>query len=254
MKKITIHGFYGQGNLGDETILKALLQEFSKFSDIKVVVFSSKPKQVSITHGVRSVHSKGRRSILRRIWEIKTSDLFILGGGGLLKDYGTDSSSLKEWRRLLKFAHRLNIKTALCAVGVENIRYDESRKLIKDALDKVDLITVRDCSSRDILRDIGVTNEIKVVSDLVVLLTSTNADKIKDNLISSKVIICIRHWLSKGFYIEKPEVNENFIQSLSVAADFLIEHYNTKIDFIPFRTTYYDDDRNCMFIMEQEIK
>ena len=243
MKKITIHGFYGQGNLGDETILKALLQEFSKFSDIKVVVFSSKPKQVSITHGVRSVHSKGRRSILRRIWEIKTSDLFILGGGGLLKDYGNDSSSLKEWLRLLKFAQRLNIKTALCAVGVENIRYDESRKLIKDALDKVDLITVRDCSSRDILRDIGVTNEIKVVSDLVVLLTSTNADKIKDNLISSKVIICIRHWLSKGFYIEKPEVNENFIQSLSTTADFLIEHYNTKIDFIPFRTTSYDDDR-----------
>lgn len=29
MKKITIHGFYGQGNLGDEAILKALLQEFS---------------------------------------------------------------------------------------------------------------------------------------------------------------------------------------------------------------------------------
>lgn len=243
MKKISIHGFYGQGNLGDEAILKALLQEFSKFSDIKVVVFSSKPKQVSLTHGVSSVHSKGRRSILRRIWEIKTSDLFILGGGDLLKDYGNNSSSLTGWLRLLRFAKRLNVKTALFAVGVENIRYDKSGKLIKEALDGVDLITVRDCNSKDILRDIGVTNEIKVVSDPAVLLTNIHADKIEDNLISSKVIICIRHWFSKGFYIEKPEVNENFIQSLSVMADFLIEHYNTKIDFIPFRTTSYDDDR-----------
>jgi len=243
MKKIALHGFYGQGNLGDEAILKALLQEFSKFPNIKVVVFSSKPKQVFRAHGVRSINSQGRRNFLRRIWEIKTSDLFILGGGGLLKDYGNDSSSLKEWLRLLRLAKRLNVKTVLCAVGVENIRYDESRKLIRDALDKVDLITVRDCSSKDILRDIGVINEIKVVSDPAVLLTNINADKIEDNLVSSKVIICIRHWFSKGFYIEKPEVNENFIRSLSVAADFLVERYNKKIDFIPFRTTSYDDDR-----------
>lgn len=243
MSKITIHGFYGQGNLGDEAILKALLQEFSKFPNIKVVVFSSNPNQVSKTHGVRSVHSKGRRGILRRIWEIKTTDLFVLGGGGLLKDYGNDSSSLKEWLRLLLLAKRLNVKTALFAVGVENIRYDKSRKLIRDALDGVDLITVRDCSSKDILRDIGVTNEIKVVSDPAVLVTNINTDKIEDNLVSSKVIICIRHWYNKGFYVEKPEINENFIRSLSIAADFLIEHYNKKIDFVPFRITSYDDDR-----------
>ena len=78
MIKIVIHGFYGQGNLGDEAILKALLQEFSKFSDIKVVVFSSNPKQVSKMHGVRSVHSQEISSLLRRIWELKTSNLFTI--------------------------------------------------------------------------------------------------------------------------------------------------------------------------------
>jgi len=244
MKKIAIHGFYGEGNLGDEAILKAILQEFSKFPDINVVVFSSNPKQVSITHGVRSIYSQGRRSLLRRIWEIKTSNLFILGGGGLLKDYGSDSSSLEEWLKLLRLAKRLNVKTALCAVGVENIRYDESRKLIRDALDGVDLITVRDRNSKDVLIDIGVTNEVKVVTDPAVLLANINASKkIKDISMPPKVIICVRHWFDKGFYIEKPEVNENFMRSLSATADFLVEQYNTEIDFIPFRTTSYDDDR-----------
>lgn len=33
--KLAIHGFYGQGNLGDEVILKALLQEeFGRFPEI----------------------------------------------------------------------------------------------------------------------------------------------------------------------------------------------------------------------------
>ena len=244
MKKIAIHGFYGQENLGDEAILKALLQEFSKFPNKKVLVFSSKPKQVSITHGVRSVNTQGRRSLLRRIWGLKTSDLFILGGGGLLKDYGSDSSSLERWLRLLQLAKKLNVKTALCAVGIENIRYDESRKLLRDVLNKVDLITVRDRNSKDILIDIGVTNEVKVVTDPAVLLANINASKkIKDISMSPRVIICGRHWFDKGFYIEKPEINENFMRSLGATADFLVEHYNAEIVFIPFRTTSYDDDR-----------
>ncbi|MHA1401955.1 MAG: polysaccharide pyruvyl transferase family protein, partial [Candidatus Heimdallarchaeaceae archaeon] len=234
----------GQGNLGDEAILKALLQEFSKFPNIKVVVFSSNPKQVFITHRVRSVQSQGRWSLLRRIWEIKTSDLFILGGGGLLKDYGNDSSNIKRWLRLLRFAKRLSVKTALCAVGVENIRYDESKKLIRDALDEVNLVTVRDRNSKDILIDIGVTNEVTVVTDPAVLLANINASKkIKDISMPPKVIICIRHWFDKGFYIEKPEINENFMWSLGATADFLVQQYNAEIDFIPFRTTSYDDDR-----------
>lgn len=243
MKKIAIHGFYGHGNLGDEAILKALLQEFGKFSNIKVVVFSRNPKQVSATHGVGCLPERGRWSVLRRIWKIKMSDLFVLGGGGLLKDYGKDSSDVRRWLGLLQLAKRLNVKTALLAVGVENIRYDESRKIIKNVLDKVNLITVRDHISKDVLMDVGIANEIKVVTDPAVLLANSNAGGIKEFTSSPKVIICVRHWFDKGFYIEKPEINENFLRSLSVAADFLIEHYNAKIEFIPFRTTSYDDDR-----------
>jgi len=243
MSKIAVQGFYGMGNLGDEAILKALLRELNKFSRIEVIVFSPGPEQVSRTHGVKSLPSQGRRSFLQRIWEIKTSDLFVLGGGGLLKDYGCDSSNLEGWLRLLRLAKKLKVKTALYAVGVENIRYDDSRKFLRDALDGVDLITVRDSTSKDILKSIGVKGEVKVVADPAVLLASGSARKIGDIPMSPRIMICVRHWFDKGFYIEKPEVNENFIRSLSVAADFLVEHYKAKIDFVPFRTASYDDDR-----------
>lgn len=243
MTKIAIHGFYGQGNLGDEAILKSLLQEFDRYPKVEVVVFSRDPEQVFKIHGVKSLPSRGRRSFLRRIWEIKTSNLLILGGGGLLKDYGSDSSSLKGWLRLLQLAKKLNVKTALWAVGVENIRYDNSRKLLRDALDKVNLITVRDSDSRDILRSVGLKSEVKVVADPTVLLTDTDAREGKDLSMPPKVMICIRHWFSKGEYIEKSDVNERLIKSLGAAADYLIESYSARIDFVPLRITSYDDDR-----------
>jgi len=55
-------------------------------------------------------------------------------------------------------------------------------------------------------------------------------------------MICVRHWFDKGFYIENQKANKNFINSLSIAADFLIEHYNATVDFIPMRTITDDDD------------
>ena len=243
MSKIAIHGFYGAGNLGDEAILKALLEEFGRFRPIETLVFSCNPEQVSRIHGVKSLVSRGKRSSLRRIWEIKTSSLFVLGGGGLLKDYGSDSSSLKGWLRLLQLAKKLKVKTALFAVGVENIRHDDSKKALRNALDGVDLITVRDGYSQELLLHIGIDNAVGVVTDPAVLLANPKARERKDVSTSPNIMICVRHWFNKGEYVENPEVNENFIKSLGAALDYLVERYSASISFVPLRTTHYDDDR-----------
>jgi len=242
MKKIAIHGFYGQGNLGDEAILMALLREFNKLPELRITVFSTRPEEVSKLHKVKSIHSRRTREFLRRIYEIKRSNLFILGGGGLLKDYGATSANIKRWLELLILAQKLKTKTALCAVGVENIHYPESKRLIRNTLNKTNLITVRDNISKKILQQVGVAREIKVTTDPAVLLNPEPL-KTKKLIGPPKIIVCIRHWYDKGFYIANPEVNKNFIKSLSITADFLIENYGASIDFVPFRTTSYDDDR-----------
>lgn len=241
--KIAIHGFYGMGNLGDEAILRALLQILDGFPTIEAVVFAKRPEQVSGIHGVRSVRSSGKRSFLRRAWEIGTSNLFVLGGGGLLKDYGDDSSSLEAWLRLLRLAQMLNVRTALGAVGVESIRYEDSKKTLRRILDRVDLAMVRDNHSKEVLLDIGVKNRIRITSDPAVLLADPKPRESDDLLVLPRIMICVRHWFSKGNYVEDPEVNENLIRSLAAAADHLVEHHSAQIDFVPFRTTSYDDDR-----------
>jgi polysaccharide pyruvyl transferase CsaB len=245
--RIAVHGFYGMGNLGDEAILTAMLNEIKNTNSMEIVVFSRKPQQVEKDHRVLSISSETKGDVFKRRKELKRCDLFILGGGGLLKDFGGDSSSLKKWLKLLKLAQKYKCKTALFAVGVENIRFEESRSMLIDALAEVDMITVRDKDSKNILEDIGVKNAIKVTTDPVVLLGSEKRNKKKDidHLKESrnKIAFCVRQWFDKGFYIEDPKLNENLIRTLANTADLLISNYNKKIEFIPMRTISYDDDR-----------
>jgi len=245
MKKIVLHGFYGQGNLGDEAILKALLEQFSERHNLKLVVFCRNPEKVSDQYGVKSVHSQSGRHWLERIWELKTAGLYILGGGGLIKDYGGSSASLEGWLEILRLCKKLHVKTALCAVGVENIRYPRSKTVLKQVLDKVDFITVRDEDSKNLLKEIGIENNIDVISDPAILLTEGKtrklAEKKNDRLV--RVIVCVRHWFDQGFFIADPAKNENLANALSRTLDFLVDNYNVRIDFIPMRTVSYDDDR-----------
>lgn len=247
MNKISIHGFYGHGNLGDEAILKALLNEFNSFPEINVIVFCSRPNNVIEKYNVKSIHSRERISCFSRIWNIRTSSLFVLGGGGLLKDYGNDSSNVEKWLELLQKANKMGVRTALCAVGVENIRYKDSKKIIRRILNNVDIITVRDPNSKQTLLEIGVKKEIKVISDPALLLPDLDLTEGRTLSMPPKIIICVRHWYNKGFYIENPEVNKKFLESLSIAADLLVKKYNAKINFIPMRTVSYDDDRSIAY-------
>ncbi|MBD3211653.1 MAG: hypothetical protein GF311_03520, partial [Candidatus Lokiarchaeota archaeon] len=171
------------------------------------------------------------------------TNLFILGGGGILKDYGKNSRSLHNWLKILKIAVILNKKTILLCVGVDNITYDASKKFIKDLLNQVNIISVRDNYSKNLLKNIGVSSKIYVIPDPVILLSSEfKKFKVNENE-SKKVIICVRHWYEKGFYIQNEGLNENFINTISRFADFIIKNYNLKVMFLPMRIEQHDDDR-----------
>lgn len=252
MQKIIIHGFYGQGNLGDEAILKAILQQLRRFPQIEPFVFSPNSRKVREVHGVEGISVQGKRHLLAAIWKLMNVDLYVLGGGGLLKDFGEDLSSLGKWLNLLRWAKWMNKKTALYAVGVEYLLYEQSKKMIRNILNSVDIITVRDTYSKNLLIDAGVTNQITVTTDPAVLLGNVNHQKTLHT--SPKVIISVRHWFNKGFFVEKPEMNQKFIQCLRQVINVLIEKYNAQIEFIPMRTTDYDDDRQIAEEIAKGIK
>ena len=68
---IVICGSYGQGNAGDESILKAILQEIHQAApEENVTVLSRNPEETAVRHGVHALHMfdiAGFKKIMRSI-------------------------------------------------------------------------------------------------------------------------------------------------------------------------------------------
>lgn len=240
--KVVIEGFYGMGNLGDEAILEAFLQELKGCGEVEVRVLCEDPGRVWRIHRVKSLRSRGGRSFLRRIWAMKTSNLVVLGGGGLLKDYGGGPESLLGWLRLMRRAQDYGVKTATYAVGAENVRFAESREMLKRVLNNAELVSVRDRYSAEILQSVGVTTKIEVYSDPAVLLPDAPAMPLVEPRERVKVGVCLRHWFSRGHHVEDPVKNERLITALAGALDHLAVTHDAQVDFVPLRIRDPDND------------
>ena len=84
MVRILISGYYGFNNIGDESILQAVVDNLrGKLSDIEVTVLSQNP---DFTAQKYEVHSVNRKSVKDIVKAIKNCDLLISGGGSLLQD------------------------------------------------------------------------------------------------------------------------------------------------------------------------
>jgi len=245
IKKIGIHGFYGMGNLGDEAILQGIFKMLKNqgFEKKSICIFSPNPTRVKEAYGVKAVSSKSK--ILKLLWFLKDVDILFLGGGGLLKDYGDSSKSLFGWLRIITLAQKMGIKTATFCIGVDTVRFEESKKAIRSTLNKMDSISVRDRRSAEILKSLGVNKDIDIVGDPALVLVG-DADMKKTSgsgLKNGKVVVCLRHWYDQGFYTKDQDQYDSFLKSVASALDYLIEKYHVGIKCIPLRTTDYDDDR-----------
>ena len=81
-KRITISGYYGYGNLGDEAILESLIGSLHKRfgSALEIVVLSNDPERTEREHGVNAV---SRWNPIKILLTLYNSEVLISGGGGL---------------------------------------------------------------------------------------------------------------------------------------------------------------------------
>ena len=208
MKTILISGFYGNMNIGDESILEVMVKEIKEnHPQIKILVFSDNPKETKARYGVDSVNSwalgtsllssilsKLRLSFIETIiwWlggtldpriirEIIRCDVFILGGGGLLSD--EVSRTLPRWLGKVCLANFLRKKVMIYAVGVINLTTSMGKFLSKSIINKVDLITVRDIESKKTLVLAGVDEDkIFITADPAVNLEAVQETNRKEIL------------------------------------------------------------------------
>ncbi|BAL80881.1 polysaccharide pyruvyl transferase CsaB [Caldisericum exile] len=153
-----ISGYFGFGNLGDEAIKNVIEKELTRLNIEPIFLTKSKNKENEII----------RTNLFEILNEIKVSEIFISGGGGLLQDK-TSSRSLYYYLSLLTIPKFFKKYSIVFAQGIGPITKNIDKKLLKSVLEKVDLITVRDNESKDLLKSIGVKKEIHVTQDLAFL-------------------------------------------------------------------------------------
>lgn len=147
MTKITVSGYYGFDNFGDETILFVLLN-YLKSKKFDITVFSKNPETTSKKYGIKSLNTFSFFDVVN---QIRKTDFLISGGGSLLQD-ATSAKSLIYYLFVLFLAWFFKKKIVIFAQGIGPINSFILRKFTKFILHKADFISVRDDKSLFLLR------------------------------------------------------------------------------------------------------
>ena len=164
--KVGISGSYGGLNLGDEAILQSIITQLRRSIDVEITVFTRNAQDTLMRHKVEKVVEVRTLTKVEVTPQIRHLDLFILGGGGIFFDKEVDI-----FLRELEIAHQNDVLSMVYAVGAGPLNNDNSRKKVKEVLNRVEVITVREREAKKIFEDCGVTNQILVTADPAFLLT-----------------------------------------------------------------------------------
>lgn len=137
--RVLISGYYGFDNLGDELILKVLVDEL-KARDVKITVLSQNPKKTAADYGVDAIK---RTSFIDIVDALASANLFISGGGGLFQD-ATGPMSALYYGGLIHLARFFEVPVVFWAQGVGPLNKPLSQKMTASAMAKCERVIVRD--------------------------------------------------------------------------------------------------------------
>ena len=173
--RIALSGYYGFDNAGDEALLSAITSSIRKITpQADFVVFSGSPARTTARHAIRAVNYLDPWAVGR---ELNRCDLLISGGGSIFQDV-TSWRSLPYYIAVVALAKLLGKTVVFYAQGVGPIQRSISKFLMRLVANRVDLITVRDEKSKQLLLDLGVTlPPLRVTADPVFSLQPNLEDE-----------------------------------------------------------------------------
>ena len=248
--RVGICGSYGGLNLGDEAILKSIVQQLSQSLPSEITVFSRDVDDTRRRHPqvarVVPVRELARNEVLP---EIERLDLFILGGGGILFD-----AESKIYMREVELALERSIPVMVYAVGVGPLNTAEAQQLVRTNLSAVQAVTVREARARKLLEEIGVKREIVVTADPAFLL---EPDPLPIGALEREGLESTMRLI--GMSVREPgaaapDIDENMYHALLAnAADFMVERYDANVVLVPMEPRM-QDVRQCHAVIARMLR
>lgn len=231
MYNILISGYYGFNNIGDESILRAVVDRLKdKLPDIDITVLSQSPETTAEKYGVKSVNRKSPKDILKAV---SRCDLLISGGGSLLQDV-TSKKSILYYLAIMWMAYFMRKKVFIYSQGIGPINGRRNRKMTRSALKRASGIVVRDDASKELLVEIGLKPESVVTTcDPVLGVHPAELSVGRDILLAEGVDLTPGR-LKVGWAIKERKLDSSFVEQVCKSISALIEKYQAEIILIPF--------------------
>ena len=164
--KVGITGSYGGLNLGDEAILQSMIEQLRReLPGVEITVFSRNAEDTRRRHRVERAVPVRKLSRAEVVPEIERLDLLLFGGGGILYD-----ADARTYLREVLVAKEHGVPVMLYAVCAGPLSDPNVQTAVREALDGVAAITVRERSAQQCLEECGVHQDVLVTADPALLL------------------------------------------------------------------------------------
>ena len=220
--KVLISGYYGFYNIGDEAILKSIIEALrNEDPNIDIVVLSNDVEYTKNTYKVNAINRWKLNEIYK---ELLKCDGLISGGGSLFQDV-TSSRSILYYTGIIWLAKLAKKPIFIYAQGVGPIEKKSNRKIVGKFFNKVDYITLRDKESKVLLNAIGVRKDIDIVPDPVMGFNIENYEFKPPEYYTNDdyITVSIRDWKKN---------NSEFQKNIALTCDKIIES-GINVVFIP---------------------
>lgn len=236
MSKLLISGYYGFNNIGDESILQAVVYNLrEKIPGVEITVLSQNPEFTAEKYQVLSENRKSFFSVLK---EIKRCDLLISGGGSLLQDV-TSKKSILYYLMIMWMAHLLGKDFFIYSQGIGPIIGKWNRHITSVTLKKASGIVVRDQASKELLMEIGIPeSDVIITADPVLGIEAVSLELGREILINEGLKRDKEKPLV-GFAIKENRLDSQFVNELEESIRQLIEYSKAQVVLIPF---HYKED------------
>ncbi len=230
-REILVSGYYGFHNSGDDALLAAIIANIKRYKESpNLVVLSASPSETFKNYGVTAINRFNVFSILSHM---KNAEMLISGGGTLIQNR-TSTKSLWYYLLIIQCAIKNGLKVMLYANGIGPLSGDKNIEMTSKVLNKVDLITLRDESSYDVLKEIGVTKpKILVTADPALTLGAPDRERGRELLRDAGVPVgkpilgvSVRRWS-----LNSPD----FEDIVARACDYAADKYGYYPVFVPMQ-------------------
>lgn len=224
---VVMSGYYGFNNTGDEAIMLSMHKNIQEMGEqYHITVLSNKPRETKEKYGIEAVYRFGFGDVMHAI---RKCDVLLSGGGSLLQD-STSTRSLMYYLSITAAAKLMRKKVMLYANGIGPVSGKRNRRLVKQVVNKADLITLREENSYEELLSMGVNpKKCFVTADPVFTMDGISGEEAQAILRQEgvpedrpMVVVSVRNWKDM----------DRFIGNFAELCDTIVEKYERNIVFL----------------------